>query len=149
MSNLDLLHKAFVDHFPARSEDDPARDHRASLEFVEVNERDGGYGVVVRLILWDVNPTTSVESIRDIKEQDVFLKLAGLDLASIGRMHELNAALVRVLAKALAHAEVETLMPHDLLDFTPLKLAKAKTTDDFVAALQAPSRLGRYLPNPA
>jgi hypothetical protein len=137
--NLDLLERAFQSHFPAKAEND-----RAEVCYVEATARDGGgYGVVFRLIIWDVQGETM--SIRDVKEQEIYLDLPGLDLATLGRMHELNAALVRVLAKALTHAEVDTLMPHDLVNFSVLKLAKVQTENDFVKALSAPSRLGRYL----
>jgi len=145
MSNLDLLDKAFRDHFPATAENE-----LASIDYVSVSQRDGGsYGVVIRLIGWELNADAGVKSIRDVKEQEIYLGLPGLDLATIGRMRELLAAMVRVLEKALTHAEVESLMPHDLVDFGPLKLARSKTVDDFVKAYSVPSRLGRYLPNPA
>jgi hypothetical protein len=45
----------------------------------------------------------------------------------------------------LASPEVDTLMPHDLLDWSALELQKAETVEDFDKALRMKSRLGKYL----
>jgi hypothetical protein len=137
--NLDLLHKVLVESFPARAP-------MASLEYVEVTEKRAGvYGVVIRLVVWDVNKETGVQSIRDVKEQEVSLKVPQLDLATIARIGEFVRALVRVASQAIQHTDVECYMPADFIDFSPLKLAKSNTETEFVAALSMPSRLGKYL----
>jgi hypothetical protein len=139
VSNLDLLNKAFDEAFPAST---PA----ATVQFVEANDRGGGkYGIVMRLLCWDVDPETGVQSIRDVKEQELELEVRGLDLATLGRIRELACALVNVLERVLDHPEIEDCTPQDLVDLSPLKL-KASTEAEFVAALLTPTRLGRYLP---
>ena len=145
MINLDLLDNVFRDAFPAR-----AASLRASLEYYKVEPRgDGTLDVVVRLVVWDVNAETGYQSIRDVKEQAIRLPVMGLDIATLARLGELTRALVVVASKALETPDLERMMPSDFVDFSPLKLVKATTEADFVAALSAPSRLGRYLTNPA
>jgi hypothetical protein len=41
--------------------------------------------------------------------------------------------------------EPECMMPHDLVNFGPLSLAKAESRDDFRRALLVKSRYGRFL----
>ena len=120
--NLDLLEKVFADSFPARAP-------TTSLEFVSVSERKPGvYDAVIRLVVWDVNEETGVQSICDVKEQVVSLRVPQLDLATIARIGEFVRALVRVATQALLQtAEVECYMPADFVDFSPLKLAKSNT----------------------
>src|SRR5512144_3225378 len=110
---LGLLHQILEDAFPARNERETA-----SIEYVEVEElRPNSWGGTFRLIVWDMNEETGVMSIRDVKEQQVYLGLQDLSVATLARFNELVRALVKVLSRALAHAESETLMPHDLLNF--------------------------------
>ena len=125
--------------FPIRASND-----LASLEFVEITERErrGDFGVVVRLIVWE--PSTDDKlSIRDVKEQDVFLDMP--IECTLARLGIYLAALQTVLADVLASKHVELLMPHELLDFSALKLVRAQTADDFAKALRMKSRLGTYL----
>jgi hypothetical protein len=139
MHNLDLVHAAFKDAFPART---VAR----SVEYVSVESRaEGKLTVVMRVVHWDTHPETGVESIRDIVEQEVSFAVKSLDLAGVGRLREYVAALVKVLDQALHHPATETAYPHELMDFSALKLAKANTEAEFIAALSVPSRLGKYL----
>jgi hypothetical protein len=42
---------------------------------------------------------------------------------------------------------LQNLMPHELVDFSPLGLARAETFDDFRRALLVKSRYGRFLVN--
>src|SRR5262245_14911824 len=113
---LGLLHQILSDTFPAKSE-------LASVEFVEVEELRPGiaWGGVFRLIVWDVNPDTGTKAIRDVKEQQVYLGVPDLSVRTLARYNELIHALVNVLSRVLAHPQIETLMPHDLLNFTPLR----------------------------
>ena len=100
--------------------------------------------MVVRLVVWDVGPD-GAQSIRDIKEQDVYL---GMPLeCTLDRLAIYLAALERVLADVLETPQLETLMPHDILDLSALKLARASSVEDFEKALRAKSRLGKYLLN--
>jgi hypothetical protein len=132
------LHNLFVESFPAH-----ATNERASLDYVETLERpSGGFAVVIRLVVWEIDET-GTRSIRDIKEQEVWFDPRG---SSLERLQQYMKALVHVLARALTHSEMETLMPHDLLDTSPLLLAKAQTDVQFVRALEQKSRLGKYLP---
>lgn len=133
------LHHLFAESFPARSANE-----RASLDYVETLERDnGGFAVVVRLVIWDIDEAAGTMSIRDVKEQEIWFDPHG---SSLERLGQYMKALVHVLSLALAHSDVDCLMPHDLLDASPLKLAKAQTDVQFVRALEQKSRLGKYLP---
>jgi hypothetical protein len=139
MSHIDLVHEALTLAFPAKSE-------HASLEFVDAEAREnGGVGVTLRLIVWDVNAETGVQSIRDVKEQQCYMPGDTSD----ARLHAFAQALAHVLSRALAHPEIDYLMPHDLFICSPLKLKKAHTEADFIAALSVRSRLGRYLAAPS
>jgi hypothetical protein len=139
MYNLDLVDAAFRDAFPAKSD-------LSSVEYVSVEAKDNGkVAVVIRLVRWDVNEETQVQSIRDVIEQEISFSMKSFDLAGIGRLREYVTALSKVLEKALPQTENEFLYPQDLMDFSALKLAKAQTEADFTAALSVPSRLGKYL----
>ena len=114
----------------------------ASLEFVELSDRGGDtYGVVVRLIVWDEIDGRS--SIRDVKEQDCFVKLPAN--CTFDRLVTYLRGMDMAMQDVLASPKVETLMPHDLLDWSALALAKAETAEDFDKALRMKSRLGKYL----
>lgn len=136
MATRDELDQAFKDTFPARSE-------TASIEYVSIEPRNAEeFGVVMRLIVWDLD-ASGTRRIRDIKEQELYLKLDALD--QLGRFVEMLRGMVDVLSRALARADVECLMPHDLVDFGPIRLSRSHTKDDFVRAYSQRSRLGRYL----
>lgn len=119
----------------------PAQGGLASLEYVETVPAEGdGISVVVRLVVWDIGPA-GTKSIRDVKEQQVWFDLAD---STKERLTIYVRALVAVLSRALAVANVDLLMPHNLLVSSPLKL-KAQTEEQFVKALSMRSRLGKYL----
>lgn len=135
VAELDELFRA---RFPVR-----AASERASLEFVEVAPMGESYGVTLRLVVWDVDGETM--SIRDVKEQQVWFDPRD---SSVVRLTQYLKAYDYVASRALAHPEIEMLMPHDLFDGRVLKLAKAQTDVDFVKALSVKSRLGKYLTGP-
>jgi len=138
----DEYHAILSARFPVSSKDSDTALLSASLEHVEVVDRPNGeLAVVVRLIVWQIDREADTRSIRDIKEQEVY---AGPPVRT-SRFAAFTGALVRVLEEALTSADVERLMPHDLMNFTPLKL-KATTEDEFAKALRMKSRLGKYLP---
>lgn len=82
---------------------------------------------------------------KDVVEQEINFSVKSLDLTGVARIREYVSALAKVIEKALLHPETESACPHDLMDFSALKLARANTEADFVAALSMPSRLGKYL----
>ena len=131
------LQDIFVSEFPLKAKND-----RASLEFVELSDRDGGeYGAVVRLFIWeDANGTLSI---RDIKEQDLYVDLP--DDCTFERLVMYLRGMEMAMQDVLASPQIETLMPHDLVDWSALKLRKAETAEDFDKALRMKSRLGKYL----
>jgi hypothetical protein len=131
------LHDIFTSEFPLK-----AKNELASLEFVELSARGGDtYGVVVRLIVWDEIDGRS--SIRDVKEQDCFVKLPAD--CTFDRLVTYLRGMDMAMQDVLASPKIETLMPHDLLDWSALALAKAETVEDFDKALRMKSRLGKYL----
>jgi hypothetical protein len=131
------LQDIFMSEFPLRAKND-----LASLEFVELSDRGGEqYGTVVRLIVWDEIDGKS--SIRDVKEQDVYLDLP--HDCTFERLVIYLRGMEMAMEDVLASPQVETLMPHDLLDWSALKLRKAETAEDFDKALRLKSRLGKYL----
>jgi hypothetical protein len=124
--------------FPMKSEND-----LASLEFVELTHKGSSLRIVLRLVVWDHDAATSVSSIRDIKEQEVYF--GSIHDHEPARMRALLEGMQRVLARALMAPEIETLMPHDLFRGDVMKLKTAVTADDFAKALSARSRLGKLL----
>lgn len=111
---------------------------------------DGGDDVpravaVVRLIISEERD--GLRSVRDIKEQQIYMGWPVL-YDDADRVAAFFAALGDVLgeiAEAGGTEVFECLMPHDLLDAGALKLKRARSRDDFSAALRAKSRLGRYI----
>lgn len=132
----DDIDAIFRETFPAKAE-------RASLEYVTTSLRDDGdYGIVLRLIIWDALPD-GTQTIRDIKEQECWFDPHDVSperLAAFGRAHTYVASL------ALAHPEVDTLMPHDVWKPHVLQLSKPQTEEQFVKALSVKSRFGKLLP---
>jgi hypothetical protein len=136
------LQQLIGETFPAR-----ATNELASLDLVSVEDHadPGAFFVTLRLILWELS-TPETLSIIDVKEQQVYFKPPPGAAGSAERIAAFVRALVRVLATVLESPQLPTLMPHDLFVWSPLKLAKPQTDDDFAAALRVKSRLGRYLP---
>jgi hypothetical protein len=131
------LDEILRDEFPIK-----AKSELASLEFVELSNRDDGkYSMIARLVIWD--EIDGQRSIRDIKEQDCFIKLP--DDCSFERLVTYLRGMEMALLDALDSPEVRTLMPHDLLDWSALALRKAETVEDFDKALRMKSRLGKFL----
>jgi len=118
----------------------------SSVEYVSVEAKEGGkLAVVMRVVRWDEHPETGVQSIRDVIEQVIQFSVKSLDLAGVARLREYVTALSKVIEKALLHPDAQMAYPHDLMNFSALKLAKAQTEADFIAALSVSSRLGKYL----
>jgi hypothetical protein len=131
------LQDIFMSEFPLQ-----AKNELASLEFVELSERDGGkYGIVIRLICWD--EANGTRSIRDIKEQDIYVDLP--EDCTFERLVTYLRGMEMAMQDVLASPQIETLMPHDLVDWSALELRKAETVEDFDKALRMKSRLGKYL----
>ncbi len=131
------LQEIFSTEFPLK-----AKNELASLEFVELSDRgDGEYGMVVRLVVWD--EIDGRRSIRDIKEQDCFIKLP--EDCTFERLVTYLRGMDMAMQDVLAGPQVETSMPHDLLDWSALALRKAETAEDFDKALRLKSRLGKFL----
>jgi len=131
------LEEIFAAEFPLKAKND-----LAELAFVELSDRGiGRYGVVVRLICWADDHGTL--SIRDVKEQDIFVDVP--DDCTFERLVMYLRGMDMAMQDVLASPEVDTLMPHDLLDWSALELQKAETVEDFDKALRMKSRLGKYL----
>ena len=131
------LEEIFAAEFPLKAKND-----LAELVFVELSDRGTGlYGVVVRLICWADDHGT--RSIRDVKEQDIYLDLP--EDCTFERLVIYLRGMDMAMQDVLASPEVDTLMPHDLLDWSALELRKAETIEDFDKALRMKSRLGKYL----
>jgi hypothetical protein len=98
----------------------------------------------IRLISWDVDPTTGTISIRDIKEQEVHMGWPVYydDTERVAAFFAALGAIVTELGTRGIDPSEEGLMPADLLRADVLKLRRATTVADFDAALRAKSRLG-------
>ncbi len=132
------LQDIFSSEFPLKG-----KTGMASLEFVELSDRpDGNFAMVTRLVVWDVGPD-GTQSIRDVKEQEIYLALPAD--CSFERLVTYLRGMDMAMQDVLDSKELETLMPHDLVDWSALKLAKAETAEDFDKALRMKSRLGKYL----
>jgi len=93
------------------------------------------YQLRIRLIVYDDDG-----SIRDIKEQDVFV-------GSLDPSEERLGAFLEGFRAAFAKCDVDKLevaMPHDLVHFDVLKQKKAMTAEAFQKALSTKRRLGPY-----
>lgn len=112
--------------------------------FVYENAR-GSLVAVVRLISWDLDEAGERRSIRDIREQHVFL-IDPAQRDEPGRVRVFVEAWASIMPGVLAALgdSVAMVMPHELVNFGPLTLARAETFDDFRRALLAKSRYGRF-----
>lgn len=142
MSLRDELQSAFETAFPAAM-------YSAAvwMELVDQVEDlgDGRFGFTMRLLVCDADAEGKPLSIRDVKEQQMTPNLSKL-ISDPARTAAFARAHAAVLGQVFASYDVECLMPHDLLSFQPLLLAKSKTEDEFAKALAMKSRLGKYLP---
>lgn len=111
------------------------------------NEK-GSLVVVLRLLVWDLDAAGERQSIRDIKEQHVYL--VGPDTRDeperVRVFVEAWASIMPEVLAALGDAS-DYVMPHELVNFSPLGLARAETFDDFRRALLVKSRYGHLLSN--
>jgi hypothetical protein len=133
----------------------PLRGGRVSIELVAddqdrlVYENEKGTLVaILRLINWDVDAAGERQTVRDIKEQHVYL--LGPDARDEPeRVRVFVEAWTSIMPEVLAALDEagDYLMPHELVDFSPLGLARAETFDDFRRALLVKSRYGRFLVN--
>jgi hypothetical protein len=109
-------------------------------------KRGVGASVTLQLILWEITAADE-RSLRDIREQEVFLiPIDGYEEPDRIEpfLRGLAAALLEVFEQASIEA-LETRMPHELVDSRVLGLKRARTAEDFKAALLMPSRLGKIL----
>jgi hypothetical protein len=140
MMTAERLTEILQERFPAM-----AHNGVASLDFVSAEEQNASLEATLRLVTWDVDPRAGTSSIRNIMQQPVlFVPAPARDEEA--RVIAFAGALVDVLGDALAHPGISDLLPHDLVPADALLLARAETERDFVAALRAKSRLGKYLP---
>lgn len=127
----------------------PVRGEQVSLELVmdpDTKTASPEGRVTFRLVIWDKQDNGDL-SIRDIKEQDLYLYDPALlvgDVPVLAYLKGWALALGEVFQRG-STSMFETLMPHDLADVKALKLRKAKTPEDYRDAFLAKSRLGKYL----
>ncbi len=107
----------------------------------------GGLSAVIRLIVWDDDGES--RSVRDVREQHVVLVPAALrdEPERVRTFVGAWAALMPEVLERLGD-EAQLMMPHELVDFSALKLARAETADDFRRALLAKGRYGRFFAAP-
>ena len=111
-----------------------------------IEDARGGLAVVFRLVVYELNDDGEIDRIRDIKEQQIFV-VGAEHRDEPGRVRAFVEAWASIMPEVLGRLgdEVDTLMPHDLVNFSPLALARATTSDDFRRALLVKSRYGRLL----
>jgi hypothetical protein len=114
------------------------------VDFV-AETRHGGLSALFRLVVWDVDEASGQQSIRDIKEQQVYL-VDSSHRDEPERVRAFVEAWASIMPDVLARlgSDVDCLMPHDLINFSPLALSRAETVDDFRRALLVKSRYGRF-----
>lgn len=120
----------------------PVSEGNFSYDFVQyVNDR-----VTVRLIVYEEQ--NGQRSIRDIKEQELFLfdpaMLEG-DTPILEFIRGWSEALREVFAKAKDPKKLEWLMPHDLAPGDAIRLRKANTAAEYREAILKKGRLGKFL----
>lgn len=136
MLDLDALREWMKECWPAKAKN-------AELSLLRVDRRGLEYLGTFHLIVYDGEGET--RSIRDIKEQELFLFEEGL-AQPIERLRAFFRAHVRVIEEILAtRADIDTMMPYDLYNGAPLKLARAVSEEDFERALRVRSRFGALL----
>jgi hypothetical protein len=113
------------------------------LHLVGADEGEAGE-LRVQLQLVHYEDVDGIRQLLEIREQSVALvPLAVRDEPE--RVVAYGKALARVLPLVLAQHTDRWFLPSDLIPYDALMLARAETEEDFVRALQAKSRLGRYL----
>jgi hypothetical protein len=119
----------------------PVSEALFSYEFVGYDQGRA----TVRLVVWD--EVDGNRSIRDIKEQELFLFDPALpegDTPILEFVRGWSEALREVFANA-SLKDVEWLMPHDLGPGDAVMLRRATTAADYRAAMLKKSRLGKFL----
>ncbi|KIG13110.1 DNA-directed RNA polymerase beta subunit [Enhygromyxa salina] len=98
----------------------------------------------IRLVVWDIDDA-GVESIRDVKEQEVHMgwPVSYDNEARVAAFFAACAKLIDLIGQTAT--EFDSLMPADLIHIDALGLARANTAEEFEAALRAKGRLGRLL----
>jgi hypothetical protein len=121
------------------AEDDPWQ--RAVFEKPGV-----GTFVTLQLVTWDIKGPDE-RSIRDIREQELCLLPAEAyeEPDRIEPFVRGAAAALQEVFEQISVEALDSLLPHDLVDSRVLGLRRARTADDYKAALLAPSRLGKIL----
>ena len=120
----------------------PVSEGNFSYDFVSyANDR-----VTVRLIVYE--ESNGQKSIRDIKEQELFLfdpvMLEG-DTPILELLRGWSQALREVFTKVKDPKKLEWLMPHDLGPGDAIRLRKANSAADYREAMLKKSRLGKFL----
>lgn len=139
------IHDRIVEHFPLGG-------MPISLEIVPgatgrwVRGSEPAAVATIRVLVWDVDPTTDTASIRDIKEQEVNMGWP-VYYDDAERVAAFFAALGAIITQmGTGNLEVlDSVMPSDLLRADVLALRRARSVAEFDAALRAKSRLGSLL----
>ncbi|MDP3504782.1 MAG: hypothetical protein Q8S33_30870 [Myxococcales bacterium] len=111
-----------------------------TLEYVSNELRAGAVMVVVRLIVWQREPSGEL-MIRDVKEQDLVLLTAGPGLEPPTRVVNFYIAWCEATSKLLERIDAEVMMPHDFL-LTPQRYKRGQSVDDFRKLLWRKLKLG-------
>jgi hypothetical protein len=117
-----------------------------------VEGAEGGLSAIFHLVVYEQGEGGGRYNIVSIKEQPVFV-VGAEHRDEPERVRAFIEAWVSIMPEVLGRIgdEAETIIPSDLVDFSPLALARATTCDDFQRALRAKGRYGRLLtlPRPA
>lgn len=163
------LRELLIQTLPWRSADE-----LVSVEYVQIDEELRGDveiaahhpTIELRLVVWKIHPNTGMRFIEDVKEQVIQLPA----LVGEGESREIR---LRAFVRALRHVAIkilnaqrdasggirawraaESMLPKDFCEWSPLRLKMGRLADSrsedelftaFVEALQARSRLGKYL----
>jgi hypothetical protein len=105
--------------------------------------------VTVRLIVCEEG-ADGARSIRDIKEQDLFVFDPGMLAGDVPILEMLRgwAEALREVFRNPKPGVVDTLMPHDLAPGDVIRLRRPTTAAEYRDALLAKSRLGQFLAPP-
>lgn len=146
--------QVLVHSFPWKSTNDLASLEYVPTHYEERGDFDGEANadvdpsitepVVLRLVCWRKHENTGTRYISDIKEQAVRLDKI-VPECSLQEFSNCVDALKDVVQRALCSENIETAMPDDFMNFSPLLLRK-RDKESIVRALKFKSRLGHWLP---
>jgi hypothetical protein len=139
MLSAERLTELLAEIFPARTPDGAVELYAAEAE----EDERGDLRVSLMLAQFELSGESRL--VRDIRQQLVLFVPQAVRDEEEGRVAAFARALVRVLGQALQHPLARTGLPCDLVPAKALMLARAETEEDFVRALSARSRLGRFL----